>query len=105
MNSRLPDATVHILSSTVAELHVGSDVAEVVAPDTLALRDRVVEEIRQIAASAGEPAHATLVEGTSRWPLVVHPDGTFAEELEAADVVTDAAPADVMPAPVTPITA
>jgi putative peptide zinc metalloprotease protein len=105
MNSRLPDATVHILSSTVAEVHVGDDVAEVVAPDTLALRDRVVEEIRQIAASAGEPAHATLVEGTSRWPLVVHPDGTFAEELEAADVVTDAAPADVMPAPVTPITA
>ena len=89
MNSRQPDATVHILSSTVAELHVGSDVAEVVAPDSLALRDRVVEEIRQLAASAGEPAHATLVEGSSRWPLVVHPDGTFAEELESAEVVMD----------------
>jgi len=89
MNSRLPDATVHILSSTVAEVHVGSEVAEVVAPDTLALRDRVVEEIRQLAASSGEPAHATLVEGTSRWPLVVHPDGTFAEELEAAAVPAD----------------
>ncbi|MBW9092601.1 chromosome partitioning protein [Microbacterium jejuense] len=89
MNSRLPDATVHILSSTVAQVHVGSEVAEVVAPDTLALRDRVVEEIRQLAASAGEPAHATLVEGSSRWPLVVHPDGTFAEELEAAAVTTD----------------
>ncbi len=99
MNARLPDATVHILSSTVAELHVGSDVAEVVAPDSLALRDRVVEEIRQLAASAGEPAHATLVEGSSRWPLVVHPDGTFAEELEAAAAVTDEAPDPGAPLP------
>lgn len=105
MNARLPDATVHILSSTVAELHVGSDVAEVVAPDSLALRDRVVEEIRQLAASAGEPAHATLVEGASRWPLVVHPDGTFAEELEAAAVVTDDATAGAAPAPAPSITA
>ncbi|MBW9120212.1 ParA family protein [Microbacterium trichothecenolyticum] len=100
MNSRHPDATVHILSSTVAELHVGSDVAEVVAPDSLALRDRVVEEIRQIAASAGEPAHATLVEGSSRWPLVVHPDGTFDEALEEAAVDTTAVPvAAAVPVP------
>ncbi|MFD4957940.1 MinD/ParA family protein [Microbacterium sp. NPDC058389] len=107
MNSRLPDATVHILSSTVAELHVGTDVAEVVAPDSLALRDRVVEEIRQLAASAGEPAHATLVEGSSRWPLVVHPDGTFAEELEAAAVVPEDAAGIPAPAstPVSAVTA
>lgn len=93
MNSRRPDATVHFLTSTTAELHVGTDVEEVVAPDSLALRDRVVEEIRQLAASTGEPAHATLVEGTSSWPLVVHPDGTWAESL-------DAATADPVPAPV-----
>ncbi|WP_374976309.1 MinD/ParA family protein [Microbacterium trichothecenolyticum] len=99
MNSRHPDATVHILSSTVAELHVGSDVAEVVAPDSLALRDRVVEEIRQLAASNGEPAHATLVEGSSRWPLVVHPDGTFDEALEEAAVDTTAVPVVAAPAP------
>lgn len=107
MNSRHPDATVHILSSTVAELHVGSDVAEVVAPDSLALRDRVVEEIRQLAASAGEPAHATLVEGSSRWPLVVHPDGTFDEALEEAAVDTTAVPVVAAPAPVSalPVTA
>ncbi|MFB7882913.1 MinD/ParA family protein [Microbacterium sp. NPDC056057] len=106
MNSRLPDATVHILSSTVAELHVGSDVAEVVAPDSLALRDRVVEEIRQLAASAGEPAHATLVEGSSRWPLVVHPDGSYDEALEEAAVEAAPAPAPA-PAPVSalPVTA
>lgn len=83
MNVRLPEATVHILSSTVAEVHVGGDVEEVIAPDSRALRDRVVEEIRLLAASAGEPAHATLVEGSSRWPLVVHPDGTYAESLDA----------------------
>lgn len=107
MNSRHPDATVHILSSTVAELHVGSDVAEVVAPDSRALRDRVVEEIRQLAASNGEPAHATLVEGSSRWPLVVHPDGTFDEALEEAAVDTTAVPVVAAPAPVSalPVTA
>lgn len=82
MTSRTPEATVHILSSTVAEVHVGTEIEEVVAADSRALRDRVVEEIRLLAASAGEPARATLVEGSSRWPLVVHPDGRFAESLE-----------------------
>lgn len=92
MNSRRPEATVHILSSTAAEVHVGDDVEEVVAPDSLALRDRLVEEIRQLAASAGEPAHATLVEGSSRWPMVVHPDGTYSESLEAATAETPQIP-------------
>lgn len=92
MNSRRPEATVHILSSTAAEVHVGDDVEEVVAPDSLALRDRLVEEIRQLAASAGEPAHATLVEGSSRWPMVVHPDGTYSESLEAATAETPQVP-------------
>lgn len=84
MTSRTPEATVHILSSTVAQVHVGTEVEEVIAADSRALRDRVVEEIRLLAASAGEPARATLVEGSSRWPLVVHPDGRFAESLEPA---------------------
>ncbi|MFB7891909.1 MinD/ParA family protein [Microbacterium sp. NPDC056044] len=102
MNSRQPDATVHILSSTVAELHVGGDVEEIVAPDSLALRDRVVEGIRQLAASAGEPAHATLVEGSSRWPLVVHPDGTFDEALEEAEMDAAALAPAAAPAPAVP---
>jgi MinD-like ATPase involved in chromosome partitioning or flagellar assembly len=103
MNPRRPDATVHIMSSTVAEVHVGTEVAEVVAPDTLALRDRVVEEIRLLAESAGEPAHATLVEGSSRWPLVVHPDGTYAEALEEAstEAVDPTAPAEPVREPLT----
>ncbi|MCH6229548.1 chromosome partitioning protein [Microbacterium sp. CFH 31415] len=98
MTTRTPEATVHILSSTVAEVHVGTDVEELVAADSRALRDRVVEEIRLLAASAGEPARATLVEGSSRWPLIVHPDGTFAENLEPSP---PAAPAGepVVPAP------
>ncbi|KRB37891.1 MinD/ParA family protein [Microbacterium sp. Root180] len=90
MTTRTPEATVHILSSTVAQVHVGSEVEEVIAADSRALRDRVVEEIRLLAASAGEPAHATLVEGSSRWPLIVHPDGTFAESLEPAEPASDA---------------
>jgi MinD-like ATPase involved in chromosome partitioning or flagellar assembly len=93
MSTRTPEATVHILSSTVAEVHVGSEVEEVIAADSRALRDRVVEEIRLLAASAGEPARATLVEGSSRWPLIVNPDGTFAESLEPAPAVADPAPA------------
>ncbi|MGL4256688.1 MAG: ParA family protein, partial [Microbacterium sp.] len=93
MSTRTPEATVHILSSTVAEVHVGSEVEEVIAADSRALRDRVVEEIRLLAASAGEPARATLVEGSSRWPLIVNPDGTFAESLEPAPAVAEPAPA------------
>ena len=96
MNSR-PEATVHILSSTVAQLHVGSDVEEVVAPDSRALRDRLVEEIRLLAASAGAPAHATLVEGTSRWPLVVHPDGSYEESLDAVTPESEQAPVPAVP--------
>lgn len=93
MTTRTPEATVHILSSTVAEVHVGTAVEEVIAADSRALRDRVVEEIRLLAASAGEPAHATLVEGSSRWPLIVNPDGTFAESLEPAPVSATYTPA------------
>lgn len=100
--TRTPEATVHILSSTVAEVHVGSDVEEVVAADSRALRDRVVEEIRLLAASAGEPAHATLVEGSSRWPLVVHPDGRFAESLESAPGASASAPAPAASAATVP---
>jgi MinD-like ATPase involved in chromosome partitioning or flagellar assembly len=100
MTSRTPEATVHILSSTVAEVHVGTEVEEVIAADSRALRDRVVEEIRLLAASAGEPARATLVEGSSRWPLVVHPDGRFAESLEPSS--PESAPAASTAAPSTP---
>ena len=63
MTSRHPDATVHILSSTVAQLHIGTDVEEVVAPDPRALRDRIVEEMRLLAASSGEPTQATRPSG------------------------------------------
>lgn len=106
MSSRTPEATVHILSSTVAEVHVGSEVEEVVAADSRALRDRVVEEIRLLAASAGEPARATLVEGSSRWPLVVHPDGRFAESLEPAAPAAEQEPVSApVSGPVTTVAA
>lgn len=102
MTTRTPEATVHILSSTLAEVHVGSEVEEVIAADSRALRDRVVEEIRLLAASAGEPAHATLVEGSSRWPLVVHPDGTFAESLEPAEEASESVSEPVTEGPTAP---
>ena len=31
------------------------------------------------ASSAGEPVAATVVDGAVRWPLIVHPDGSFIE--------------------------
>ncbi|WP_214467080.1 MinD/ParA family ATP-binding protein [Microbacterium flavescens] len=102
MTARMPEATVHILSSTVAEVHVGTDVEELVAPDSRALRDRVVEEIRLLAASAGEPARATLVEGASRWPLIVNPDGSYAESLEPAAPTAGAEPVAAAPVAATP---
>jgi MinD-like ATPase involved in chromosome partitioning or flagellar assembly len=71
--------TVHITSRTGAEIHVDGDVDELFASTEEGLRARVIEAIRQLAASAGEPVTATVVDGASRWPMIVHPDGTFLE--------------------------
>jgi len=73
------EPTVHITSSTGAQIHVGGEIDEVFASTEEGLRARVVEAIRQLAASAGEPVTATVVDGAARWPMIVHPDGTFLE--------------------------
>lgn len=85
------DPTVHITSSTTAELHLAGDIDELFASTPEGLRDRVVEAVRQLAASAGEPVSATLVDGAARWPLIVHPDGTYLEapSLSGAPVPTE----------------
>jgi len=96
--------TVHITSRTGAEIHVDGDVDELFASTEEGLRARVIEAIRQLAASAGEPVTATVVDGASRWPMIVHPDGTFLEApaLSGSDAPeADAAGSDdVPPAPV-----
>jgi len=95
------EPTVHITSSTGAQIHVGGEIDEVFASTEEGLRARVVEAIRQLAASAGEPVTATVVDGAARWPLIVHPDGTFLEATSLSSA-GDAAPigeGDV-PAPV-----
>jgi hypothetical protein len=38
-----------------------------------------------MAASAGEPVTAIVVDGDVRWPLIVHPDGTFIEATALAE--------------------
>jgi len=102
---------VHILSSTGAEIHVDGDIDEVFASTEEGLRARVVEAIRQIAASAGEPVTATIVDGSTRWPMIVHPDGTFLEapslsEASIPDAVAPAsAPAAAEPPAPTPVAA
>jgi len=102
---------VHILSSTGAEIHVDGDVDEVFASTEEGLRARVVEAIRQLAASAGEPVTATIVDGSTRWPMIVHPDGTFLEapslsEASIPDAVAPAsAPAAAEPPAPTPVAA
>lgn len=95
--------TVHFTSNTVAEIHLAGEVDEVFASTEEGLRDRIVEAIRLLAASAGEPVTAIVVDGETRWPLVVSPDGSYveaealagavAESVDAAD--KDAAVADV----------
>lgn len=90
------EPTVHILSSTGAEIHLDGEVDEVFASTEEGLRARVVEAIRQMAASAGEPVTATVVDGTTRWPMIVHPDGTF---LEAPSLSDASIPDAVAPAP------
>lgn len=93
MTTTTYEPTVHIISSTAAELHLGGDVDELFASTPEGLRDRVVEAIRQLAASAGEPVTATLVDGAARWPLIVHPDGTYLEAPSLSDApVPDASP-------------
>ncbi|CAI9389752.1 chromosome partitioning protein [Microbacterium sp. T2.11-28] len=79
MGTTTYEPTVHITSSTGAQIHVGGEIDEVFASTEEGLRARVVEAIRQLAASAGEPVTATVVDGAARWPMIVHPDGTFLE--------------------------
>ncbi len=94
------EPTVHILSSTGAEIHLDGEVDEVFASTEEGLRARVVEAIRQMAASAGEPVTATVVDGTTRWPMIVHPDGTFLEAPSLSDAsIPDAVAPAVVPAP------
>ncbi|MCT9819378.1 chromosome partitioning protein [Microbacterium sp. W1N] len=84
------EPTVHITSATVAELHVSGDVDQLYSSTAEGLRERIVEAIRQLAAAAGEPVRATVIDGGSRWPMIVHPDGTFLEAPSLGDGATDA---------------
>ncbi len=114
MTTTTYEPTVHITSSTTAELRIGGDVDELFASTPEGLRDRVVEAVRQLAASAGEPVTATLVDGAARWPLIVHPDGTYLEApslseapVPVASPMFDAdaavAPAEVAPPVAAPV--
>ncbi|MBN9176778.1 MAG: chromosome partitioning protein [Microbacterium sp.] len=87
-----------LASKTLAHIHLEGQVDEVFASTEDALRARIVEAIRQMAASAGEPVTAIVVDGEVRWPLIVHPDGTFIEATALAETA-DGEPASI-PAPV-----
>ena len=76
---------VHLTSNTLARIHVAGEVDEVFASTEEGLRGRIVESIRQLAASAGEPVTAIVVDGDVRWPLIVHPDGAFIEATALAE--------------------
>lgn len=73
------EPTVLVTSQTAAEIHLAGEVDEVFASTQEGLRSRIVESIRLMAASAGEPVTATVVDGATRWALVVSPDGSFTE--------------------------
>ena len=111
MGTTTYEPTVHITSSTGAQIHVGGEIDEVFASTEEGLRARVVEAIRQLAASAGEPVTATVVDGAARWPMIVHPDGTFLEATslasagEAAPIGEGDVPTPVPAAAVAPASA
>lgn len=92
------EPTVRITSSTGAEIHVGGEIDEVFASTAEGMRARVVEAIRQMAASAGEPVTATMVEAGARWPMIVHPDGTFFEAKALAATEGDEDPSGAVAA-------
>ncbi|MBM7464406.1 MinD/ParA family ATP-binding protein [Microbacterium dextranolyticum] len=85
MGTATSEPTVHFTSSTAAQIRYAGEVDEVYASTAEGLRGRVVESIRLIAASAGEPVTAIVVEGSVRWPLIVHPDGSFIEATTLAE--------------------
>ena len=85
MGTATSDPTVMLASSTLAHIHLDGEVDEVYASTEEGLRARIVEAIRQRAASAGEPVTATVVDGAVRWPLIVHPDGSFIEATALAE--------------------
>ncbi|MBF4562482.1 chromosome partitioning protein [Microbacterium sp. VKM Ac-2870] len=79
------EPTVLVTSQTAAEIHLAGEVDEVFASTQEGLRSRIVESIRLMAASAGEPVTATVVDGATRWALVVSPDGSFTEATAPAE--------------------
>ncbi len=85
MGTATSDPTVMLASSTLAHIHLDGEVDEVYASTEEGLRARIVEAIRQRAASTGEPVTATVVSGDLRWPLIVHPDGSFIEATALAE--------------------
>jgi len=84
---------VLVTSQTAAEIHLAGEVDEVFASTQEGLRSRIVESIRLMAASAGEPVTATVVDGATRWALVVSPDGSFTEATAPAAPTAATAPA------------
>ncbi|WP_255266102.1 hypothetical protein [Microbacterium hominis] len=96
------EPTVLVTSQTAAEIHLAGEVDEVFASTQEGLRSRIVESIRLMAASAGEPVTATVVDGATRWALVVSPDGSFTEATAPAVVSTPAAAASVSAPAATP---
>lgn len=96
MSTATSEPTVMLASRTLAHIHLEGQVDEVFASTEDALRARIVEAIRQMAASAGEPVTAIVVDGDVRWPLIVHPDGTFIE----ATALAETADGEPAPAPV-----
>ncbi|RKS86692.1 MinD-like ATPase involved in chromosome partitioning or flagellar assembly [Microbacterium sp. AG790] len=91
------EPTVLVTSQTAAEIHLAGEVDEVFASTQEGLRSRIVESIRLMAASAGEPVTATVVDGATRWALVVSPDGSFTEATASA---ADAPASDAAAVPV-----
>lgn len=87
MDSNAAEPIVRILSGTSAEVGVGAQVEQIMAADSRALHERIVEVVRQRAAAAGHPVTATIVEGSSQYPLIVNPDGTFTEPTVGAPQV------------------
>ncbi|MFE6964810.1 MinD/ParA family protein [Agromyces sp. NPDC057679] len=100
MNTGQP--TVYVRSGTVAEVHIGGEVEQVIASSRDALNDRIVEAIRLRAASAGSPLTAQLVDGARSWPLVIHPDGTVTmpDAAPGHPRADEAAPTATAPVPV-----
>ena len=76
------EATLH--EDGTAEVSIGGSVQTINAQNVDEARPQVVALIAQRAAQLGRPLRALTRDPEGEWPIIIHGDGTVAEDVGAA---------------------